>query len=77
MPQSSSKRGRDTAGDTEDTDTYPGQTAVTALEEPPHSRTPQQPLQRTPQPTHRYNSGRRLALPSSHSPSSRSLPSWT
>ena len=41
MPQSSSKRGRDAAGDTEDTATYPGQTAAPVREEPPpQCRTP-------------------------------------
>jgi hypothetical protein len=40
MPQSSSKRGRDEAGDTEDTATYPGQTAAPVQEEPPQCRTP-------------------------------------
>jgi hypothetical protein len=35
MTQSSSKRGRDEAGDTEDTATYPGQTAAPVHVDPP------------------------------------------
>ena len=35
MPQSSTKRGQEEAGDTEDTATYPGQSDVPVDEEPP------------------------------------------
>jgi hypothetical protein len=40
MPQSSSKRGRDENGDTEDTATYPGQSATHATEAPTPHQTP-------------------------------------
>ncbi len=54
MPQSSSKRGRDEAGDTEDTGTYPGhpQTGAPAMEEPlPQRDPPETAVTETPIPS--------------------------